>query len=289
MNQELKMLYADSQKLHVLVPTFFFTGKESVLHKTAEGMYRSLTYQLIASNEMLSEFFLQLWEHNNPCSNVAEISSDGFHWHVNELQMFLETAVKRRMTPPLLFIIDALDECQDSNDTDVVSSEAREIVYFFDGLLTAAEESGMVIDVCISCRSWFKMDTKNKEYEIVVDQCNQKDLQTYAEHRFSVRHHLDMKELSKLVDEVVGLSSGIFLWMKLVIDMLLHDLDTGKTLSDVRSRLSSLPRELEHIFRELLLSKEISEAERQLSIKTFQWVIFSNKSCDYENGIIFSR
>lgn len=277
MNHELKMLYADSQKLHVLTPAFFFSGKGSVLHKTTEGMYRSLSYQLIASNEILSELFLQIWEKNNPYSSVAEISSDGFHWHVNELQMFLEAAIRNKLTP-LVFLIDALDECRDSNETDVISSEARDIVYFFDGLMTTAQECGAIIDVCISCRSWFKMDTKNKGYEIIVDQCNQKDLQTYAERRLSVRHYLDMRDMSKLANDIVGMSSGIFLWVKLVIDMLLHDLDTGKTLSNIRLRLSSLPRELEHIFRELLVATERSEAECRLATKIFQWVIFSNKN-----------
>lgn len=278
LNYELKKLYTDSQRQHELTPAFFFGGKENPFHRTAIGMYLSLVYQLVATDSALLDLLLQVWEDNNPDPYIEEEGATEFHWHVNVLKSFLEAAFEKRIVPPTAIFIDALDECENMVQTDIMSSEAREIVYFLDDLMSTAQTNDMILDVCVSSRSWFTMYTKNKCYEIIVDQCNQADLRSYTEFRFSARKNAIAEGLSNLTNDIVRLSAGIFLWVKLVVDMLLHDIDTGKPLSQLRVRLWSLPKGLESIFRELLVGSNMSEVDRQLTIKIFQWVIFSTKN-----------
>jgi len=275
---ELKKFHTNNQTRHVLKPAFFFGGKENVLQRTATGMFRSLVYQIVAADSVLLDLLLQLWEDNNPGSNLQDESAAEFHWQTNELKLFLANAFARRVIPPTIFIIDAMDQCEDLVEADIMLSEVREIVHFLDGLMSTAQDNDMILDVCMSSRSWLTMDTRNKCYEIIVDECNHEDLKTYAEIRFSGRKHPEERELSKLIEDIANRSSGIFLWVRLVVEMLLHDIDTGKTIMQLRSRLSSLPKGLESIFRELLVTREISEVDRGLAIKIFQWVIFSNKT-----------
>ncbi|KAK5044634.1 hypothetical protein LTR84_010648 [Exophiala bonariae] len=278
MKQELRMLQVDSDRRHKLTPAFFFGGKEHSLLKTAEGLFRSLVFQLVAADQALLQLLVELWSYNNPMFLFEDSLGSNLNWRSDELKEFLVTALERRLLPPTMLLIDALDECDDSAEKDVMTYEAREIVYFLDELMITARKHNIMLDVLVSSRSWFQMETKNKCYEIVVDQCNQGDLKIYAESRFAARKSIDSKDVSNLVKDIVAKSSGIFLWARLVIDMLLHDLDSGKTLSELGTRLLALPKELDEIFRQLLVDGKLCESDRELATKIFQWVIFSTRN-----------
>ena len=108
-----------------------------------------------------------------------------------------------------------------------------------------------------------------------MDQCNGKDLEAYVERRFKMHGIHEDEELLALGDQIVCKSSGIFLWAKLVLDMLLSDFGGGKTLGYMRERLNTLPRDLEAIYRDMLSAPGMSDEERWTAVRFFQWVVFS--------------
>lgn len=97
----------------------------------------------------------------------------------------------------------------------------------------------------------------------------------HVENRLTANLFTDVKDLSTLCPDIVEKASGMFLWARLVVDMLLDDLDGGRNLSYLRTRLDSLLPGLEHIFRKMLPTRTDHDEDHQFTIRFFQWVIFS--------------
>lgn len=55
-----------------------------------------------------------------------------------------------------------------------------------------------------------------------------------------------------LQDEVVGRARGIFLWVRVVVDLLLFEASNGAEISDLEELLSSLPLEVENLYATIL-------------------------------------
>jgi hypothetical protein len=55
-----------------------------------------------------------------------------------------------------------------------------------------------------------------------------------------------------LVKEIVDSADGVFLWVRLVVDSLLEGITYRDRLSDLKSRLRALPKDLEGMFQHML-------------------------------------
>jgi hypothetical protein len=59
-------------------------------------------------------------------------------------------------------------------------------------------------------------------------------------------------QAEQLVIEVTGKSSGVFLWVRLVVMSLLEGLQDGDSITDLQNRLLLLPSDLEDLFKKIL-------------------------------------
>ncbi|KAF2496698.1 hypothetical protein BU16DRAFT_560021 [Lophium mytilinum] len=262
-----------------LVISFFFSAKGVPLQRSSIGLYRSLVYQLVNTNSHIREAFLPLWrEKVQDLEYIDGQRVTACQWQETELKSFLEEVYRNRLPDKVrtIIFVDALDECQDAHDTEVISNEARDVVFFLQELSRIARSNGLALDVCLSSRSSFTAGTKNVR-EIIVDQCNLKDISTYVNARLIAIDSREPDSLWKLGQDIVERSSGIFLWAKLVVDMLLDDADGGRNMAYLRKRLSTLPRNLEQIYKDMLESRRGEDDSQGLTVKFFQWAIFSVK------------
>jgi hypothetical protein len=69
---------------------------------------------------------------------------------------------------------------------------------------------------------------------------------------FKERHLLGEENAANLVKNVADKSSGVFLWVVLVVRSLIEGLRDGDRLSDLQARLDCLPAELENLFKRML-------------------------------------
>ena len=60
------------------------------------------------------------------------------------------------------------------------------------------------------------------------------------------------REIELLAEEVVNKASGVFVWVKLVVDDLAQGLLDGDSTSQLRSRLAALPNDLEALYTRIL-------------------------------------
>ena len=122
---------------------------------------------------------------------------------------------------PVVIYIDALDECAED--------EVRELLTYFDELPEYATFSESP-KVCFSSRPY---------PNITIDHCetillerrpeHENDIRKYALSRLRVRNRDEPEStyISRLISEIVERSSGVFLWVILVIAQLRKSADRG--------------------------------------------------------------
>lgn len=72
--------------------------------------------------------------------------------------------------------------------------------------------------------------------------------------QFEVLTAEGLGESRSLIEEIVSMSSGVFLWVSLVVKSLLKGLTNRDTLADLRKRLRELPDELDGLYSQMLSS-----------------------------------
>lgn len=237
------------------IVSFFFNARGHELEKTTIGMYQSLLIQLLERmpklQSMLASFRQSTW------------IADHHIWSLESLKSLFAQAIQSIGETAVVCFIDALDECDDA--------EIREMVSFFShlGQLTIAD--GLSFRVCFSSRHYPHI-TVDQGQELVLEgqEGHHQDILNYIESELKIGH-------SKLADhvrqEVQEKSSGIFMWVVLVVEILNKEFDRGR-IHALRRRLGEIPGDLHELFRDILTRDTRNRDELLLCI---QWILFAQK------------
>lgn len=115
---------------HITV-AYFFNARGDDLEKTPLGMLRSITYQLL-QEPLLYERFL-------PRFRDKEKKHEKWKWREADLKEFMLSETETPQLKPLLFLIDALDECKES--------DVREVVEFLEELSINAIRANVTLNI----------------------------------------------------------------------------------------------------------------------------------------------
>ncbi|KAK1962789.1 hypothetical protein LY78DRAFT_705606 [Colletotrichum sublineola] len=232
-----------------LLMAYFFNARGEMLEKTPLGMLRSIVHQLLQTDDALyiqfREYFL-----------TASLES-GWQWRQAELQEFMRWAVIQPLSKPLLLIIDALDEC---NESDV-----RDVVKFLESLSILASQANTGLKICLSSRHYPSI-TMAKAVELTVENSKDHgtDISKYINKRLTV-NDADIKS------EVRRRADGIFLWVVIVVTLLNKAYDEGQAEAMWKT-LEEVPADLETMFSAILIKNDSSTAE---TVCMLQWMLFS--------------
>lgn len=219
---------AQTTKAHqkALLAGFFFNSRSSnVLEKTTIGLYRSLSHQLVQvnSNAVLSR--IKEFQYRKAAGSEL--------FHQSDLQDMLLQAYTTSRTRPSYIFVDALDECQ----------EIEEVVGFFCQLIESSIQNGVLLKVCFSSRHFPKISMMPCT-EIVVEYNNKDDILSYIDRESRIE-----RTITPLRDDIAKKSSGVFLWVVLVVAKLKQS--AGKSTKALRTELDKIPEELNSLFRDL--------------------------------------
>ncbi|KAJ6032542.1 hypothetical protein N7540_003274 [Penicillium herquei] len=245
-----------------LVAAFFFDAGGTEMARSPLGFYRSIVYQLTKLNHNLRKLFLQQRHHF-----TFGAQADDEQWTEAELQSFLRSVYESPSAPYTTIFVDALDEC------DLFS--ARDLAYFLRDLTISANEKGAALNICLSSRL-FPSITLSRCPEIFMDRSNRLDIATYVGNRFSIsRAPKNNWNWSKLRNEIVKRSSGVFLWVVLIVDVVLREWEEGKSIKALLKRVDDVPEALETLYSSMFLS--LNADSRQLTARFFQWITLAVK------------
>ncbi|PSK59339.1 hypothetical protein B9Z65_3663 [Elsinoe australis] len=261
-----------------VVIAFFFNARGGILEKTTRGLYRSLLYQLLRSIPAVQGVLDHL--------ELAIDSSGSLQWPKGLMERLLKDVVPL-ITCNVVFIIDALDECS--------RSEVIDMVELFDELLVSATASSTSrIQIFFSSRHYPHITIKNSMEIILEEQRqHQRDIVRYIR---SKTDFAGLSDLGHLRDTISLKSSGVFLWVVLVLKILRDEYEDGNVYM-LQERLNEIPQRLEELFEQILDMGETVDprfilcvqwvllAERPLSLVELYWAIMSGDQDDL--GLVF--
>jgi len=225
----------------LVVAGFFFWSAGTSIQKCQEGLLQSLLMCILKQRPALIPHLCpDRW-------NAGLRLDEGESWTKTELLEAL-TRLKTESFDSARFciFIDGMDEYE---------GEYLDILRLIKDLTTSGS-----IKVCVSSRPWnvfehFYGDNGGKR--IILQDLNRTDIWLFThetlteamQYRWSLATEA---EYLTLVEEIVERSSGVFLWVFLVVRSLLRGMTNLDTVEELRTRLRELPTELEEFFNRIL-------------------------------------
>jgi hypothetical protein len=222
---------------------FFFWNSGSAMQMSRMGLLRTLILQMMEDDADLPiQAFPGRWE-------LHSLINRGLHpWTWQELK---ETFMRLLSDPSrcFCFFIDGLDEF-DGNPEELVQL-ALSIARAPNAKICVASRPSLVFE-----------DAFKGKPSLLLEWLTRPDIQAYVSANFRenkqfirlLEHNHDFA--SQLENDVVEKSSGVFLWVYLVVNSLLDGIRNSDRIADLQRRLEDLPSDLEELFNRLLNSVE---------------------------------
>ncbi|KAK3380892.1 hypothetical protein B0H63DRAFT_474541 [Podospora didyma] len=240
---------------------FFFNARGTEdLEKTPLGLYRSLLHQVLIQDKLALAHLTPVYK----AKTVTLQPNDKVAWHESELQNLLRRVFATSESRPATIFIDAMDECDDD--------QVRDLVRFFKGLARKAWQVGATLNLCLSSRHYPHISIDGCP-EVVVEKNNRDDILRYI-----VSEAEDNRPIRDIKDQIFDRSSGVFLWVVLVIAMLRKN-GRGKSQKWLEQKLSEIPPELDKLFKSLFSQKDDEEVAEMADQTTrlMQLILFAKK------------
>ncbi|KAI5364440.1 hypothetical protein J4E82_011451, partial [Alternaria postmessia] len=249
-----------SRKSNIVI-AFFFNARGETLEKTIIGMYRSLLLQLL-------EKIPTLQCNSGSLSLVPSSISADYQWTRHSLEDQLQQAVLSLGDTPVICFIDALDECE--------QWQVRSMISFFENLGELAVSSGRSFRVCLSSRHYPEV-TIRRGISLVLEgqEGHTQDINNYLESALRIGTSASAQKIRKDLQEK---SSGVFMWIVLVVDILNEEYDGGR-MHALERRLKQIPADLHALFQDILTRDSNDKEELILCL---QWVLFAKESLQPE-------
>jgi hypothetical protein len=236
---ELLNLWAGEDRL--IVADFYFWNPGAEIQKSQEGLFRSLLWQVLNQDGSLaSTLFAEQY--------LLHAEWDEFPTFHQLRRAFGRLTSHSLTSTKIAIVIDGLDEFDARR---ITMTELGEM------LINATKDGN--IKALVSSRPLTEfVDCFAGQPQLQLQQLTHDDITTYVyDHLSEHPQMVSLKasyhaETKALVEEIVSSASGVFLWIKLVVESLLQGLQSGDMVEDLLSRLRSLPQDLEELFAHML-------------------------------------
>jgi hypothetical protein len=254
----MKFALASAKKAmkDTVIISFFFNARGEDLEKSTIGMYRSLLFQLLAKVPELQIVFDDL-------ESIPLNQTDFPGWDIETLQDLFRRAIANFGQQRLTCFIDALDECGED--------QVREMLGFFENLGQVALSDQTRLYVCFSSRHYPHI-TIRKGLQLVLEgqEGHNEDIANYIQSELKGGHS---KQIELVRSEILEKSSGIFMWVVLVVPILNKEFDRGRIYA-LRKRLQEIPVDLHELFKDVLTRDSQNMEELLLCI---QWILYARR------------
>ncbi|PVH92359.1 ankyrin [Periconia macrospinosa] len=234
----MKFLFNGAKKTMkgCLILSFFFNARGESLEKSTRGLYRSLLIQLLEKAPETWSIFNEYGERG-----VETIRDMG--WQDETLRELFTLALQELEDRRVVCYVDALDECPEE--------DVREMIAFFEEL--GELEKRAEFRVCFSSRHYPEISIgTGLQLVLELEQEHKNDISVYIDTHLKLGKDTQAEDIKA---EILRKSSGIFLWVHLVIPMLNKEYDRGR-IKALKKRLTKIPTGLHDLFHEMLTRDE---------------------------------
>ncbi|KAF0319160.1 nacht and ankyrin domain protein [Colletotrichum asianum] len=244
--------YFDSRT--TTVAGFFFNARGTQqLEKSPLGLYRSLLHQVLQQD-------LLALSHASEEFKRKQLRQGVWVWHEADLQDILASVFATAHSRPAMIFIDAMDECN--------IEQVRGLVRFFRALARKAHQAAASLNICLSSRHYPDVSIDGCP-EVVVERNNENDILAYI-----VAEAENEKAIAELKDDIFHRSTGVFLWVVLVVAILKKHC-RGKSSKWLQKKLHDIPPELDILFRTIFTSTTVEDAEQ--TTRLMQAILFAEQ------------
>ncbi|KAH0545460.1 hypothetical protein FGG08_000461 [Glutinoglossum americanum] len=224
---------------------FFFHDRGSGVQKSLSGMLQEILYQILLQVEDLTPFVQPYY-----AKLVRDQQTNSPIWDVETLRLALVAITRQRdVSACICLFLDALDE--HDGDNDQLASLLFELV-------SNADDDRVRVKVCLASRSWNVFETHFGQCPgFAIHNHTQSDIRKYTMSRLSdslgsSRLDVPPEKLESITSQVTGKASGVFIWVKLVVDELVRGIRDGTPLSVLEDEVSKMPQELKDLYSRTL-------------------------------------
>lgn len=167
------------------------------------------------------------------------------NWDIDILQKMFAAFFKAEKNTRLLFLVDGVDECQDS-DSD-------KIIIIFQKLIEECRKSSNRLHILFASRPDTDLDPHQLPY-ISLQEENDADIRTYVSQELSSRvsSSYDIQQYKDFAEQVIKKADGVFLWAHLVVPRLRKSIRGGDNLATLRGILAEIPQRLDDLYQDIL-------------------------------------
>ena len=250
---------------HWIIIGYFFHDRGSDIQKSLKGMLQEILYQMLFHVKQLAFAVQPHW------IKLAQAQgTKSPNWDVDGLRGALLSIVKQHeVKAHFCMFIDALDE--HDGDNDQLAGILQEMVSDTDSPLVK-------LKICLASRSWTVFISHFAECPgSAIHNYTRADIQSYTTSRLfeasvgprQATFNVSLFPRKALVEQVTNKARGVFIWVKLVVDILAKGIRDGTPLSALQETVSQLPEELKDLYLHTLRridSEYVEEAYIMLQI-----------------------
>ena len=247
---------------------FFFHDRGSEKQKTLSGMLqellRSILHQVPTLSRYVLSFYLEL---------VRSQRTRCPRWDFSTLKSALVSLIEQRHVKiRILLLLDALDEHQGDND---------DLASLLKILVDKSDNERVKLKMCLASRSWtvFEKHFGNCPGFSIHDHTRE-DIMTYIRARLdpcgrNEMHQSNHDDITPLANLVARRASGVFIWVRLVVDMLAKGIQDGTPHRTLEEKVNKIPQELRDLYADTL-----RRIEPQYSSEAF--IMLQTTLCSFE-------
>ncbi|KAG8527833.1 uncharacterized protein KY384_006749 [Bacidia gigantensis] len=270
---QLLQKYSDS---HWIVASFFFHDRGTSMQKSGEGFLCNILYQILSQQQSLFPVIYDLLARET----VAQPFTIKFwksQWTLSRLREVLMTIGQKSTSKVnLCLFVDALDEHNGSY---------RELVDILMDIAQLTNNPTFRVRLILAGRPENVFRTAFRDCPgFAIHEHTENDIRNYVDGRLQKEMCASQPiegdiQLSNLVGSVVQLARGVFLWVKLAVNELVEGLCEGDTLEELDILLSTIPTELEDLYKRALRRYPRSSSRSLANNRYEAYVMFQLASC----------
>ena len=224
---------------------FFFHDRGSEKQKTLNGMLQEVLLSILQQIPALSRYVLS--------SYIALVRAQRTRcpsWDFSSLKSALVSLFEQRhVRTRILLLLDALDEHQ--GDNDLLASLLKSLV-------DKSDNKCVRLKMCLASRSWnvFQQHFGHCPGFSIHDHTRE-DIMTYIRARLEPcgpqdMHQSDRDSMTPLANLVATRASGVFIWVRLVVDLLAKGIQDGTPHRTLEEKVNKIPQELRDLYADTL-------------------------------------
>lgn len=261
-NERLLQSLSGNNDIKWVIAAFFFHDRGSEIQKSLVGMFKQLLGSILQQAPELNRFALGHYRDLMKAQRTERPT-----WDLESLEAAMLAIVRQRDVPVRIFLmLDALDEYHGDNDV---------LVTLLKTMVDNAADRSVGLKLCLASRSWTVFQHHFRKCPgFAIHDHTQRDNRTYVEARLDIDEDASEGKESRmhklrLVNHVADKAFGVFIWVRLVMDLISKGARDGTPYPVLEEMASQMPQELEELYADTLRRVEPDysvEAYRMLQI-----------------------